>query len=379
MTDVLDRMAAANPARDDELPPIGDVWRKIAASAPPADPGRWRHRSARVVLMAAVVVPVLAVIVIALSGHTARRTPARPPVNQGHRLHSTIDPAVQRSARRALAGRSGSIVVMNPQTGAVEAFASAGGLRGGAGTAVPPGATFDVVTVAAALGSGRFGPNSLISGASPLGVGGSQVRNDEDQSLGRVTLSDALTFSVNTVFARLGADVGAEALTRQMRLFDLSPQRGAGANLAVGRLAAGQGTVTATPLQLAGIAATIANGGRLAQPHMQQLSRQVPQRTVMTAGTAGLLAQMLRRVVTQGTGTAANLPGLRIAGKTGTAPAGGANGAHGTVASFIGFAPADHPTVAIAVVLTVPRGGFGGIEAAPTAARVIHEVLRGRL
>jgi len=79
--------------------------------------------------------------------------------------------------------------------------------------------------------------------------------------------------------------------------------------------------------------------------------------------------------VTQGTGTAANLGGLDIAGKTGTAPARGS--ARGTVASFIGFAPADHPTVAIAVVLNIPRGGFGGTAAAPIAARVIRDVLRG--
>ena len=97
----------------------------------------------------------------------------------------------------------------------------------------------------------------------------------------------------------------------------------------------------------------------------------------MTTRTARLLTQMLRGVVTQGTATAANLSGLSIAGKTGTAPDSGGPGRHGTVASFIGFAPADHPTVAIAVVLRVPRGGFGGTEAAPIAARVIRDVLRG--
>ena len=94
----------------------------------------------------------------------------------------------------------------------------------------------------------------------------------------------------------------------------------------------------------------------------------------MPPRTARLLTDMLRRVVTDGTGTPANLPGLDIAGKTGTAPV----GARGTVATFIGFAPADHPTVAIAVVLELPRGGFGGTTAAPIAARVIRDVLRGR-
>ena len=96
----------------------------------------------------------------------------------------------------------------------------------------------------------------------------------------------------------------------------------------------------------------------------------------MSARIARLLTQMLRRVVTHGTATAANLPGLDIAGKTGTAPVGGAGRDHEVVASFIGFAPAAHPRVAIAVVLAAPHGGFGGTDAAPVAARVIGDVLR---
>ena len=202
------------------------------------------------------------------------------------------------------------------------------------------------------------------------------MRNDEGQSFGRLTLSDALTFSVNTVFARVGAGVGATALAHEMRLFQLSPQPGAGGRAGVGAVAAGQGSVRATPVQLATLAAAIANRGWLAQPHSSELAGPAPQRPVMSAQAARLLTQMLRRAVTQGTGTAANLPGLGIAGKTGTAPSGGAGG-RGTVASFIGFAPADHPTVAIAVVLAAPRGAFGGTAAAPVAARVIRDVLRG--
>jgi peptidoglycan glycosyltransferase len=375
MTDLLDRLEAANPAREDAPPAIDDVWRKISAEAAPAR-APWRRAGGRALLVAAVAVPVLAVILIAVS---ARRTAhgTRHPASGGvHHGRSTIDPAIQRSARRALGGRTGSIVVMNPSTGAIEALAATGSLRGRAGATVPPGATFDVVTVATALTSGRYGPHSLISGASPLGVAGSQVRNDEGQSFGRITLSDALTFSVNTVFARVGAGVGATALANEMRLFQLSAQPGAGGRVGVSAVAAGQGSVTATPVQLATLAATIANHGWMAQPHSTDLAGPARQRPVMSAQAARLLTQMLRRVVTQGTGTAANLPGLGIAGKTGTAPSGGADG-RGTVASFIGFAPADHPTVAIAVVLAAPRGAFGGTAAAPIAARVIRDVLRG--
>jgi peptidoglycan glycosyltransferase len=382
MTDLLDRLAAANPAREntppprgDTPPPIDDVWRKISAEAAPAR-APWRRAGGRALLVTAVAVPVLAVILIAVSARRAAHSTRQPAISGVHHGRSTIDPAIQRSARRALGGRTGSIVVMNPSTGAIEALAATGSLRGGAGAAVPPGATFDVVTVATALTSGRYGPHSLISGASPLGVAGSQVRNDGGQSFGRITLSDALTFSVNTVFARVGAGVGATALANEMRLFQLPSQPGAGGRAGVGAVAAGQGSVTATPVQLATLAATIANRGWLAQPHSSELAGPAPQRPVISAQAARLLTQMLRRVVTQGTGTAANLPGLGIAGKTGTAPAGGADG-RGTVASFIGFAPADHPTVAIAVVLAAPRGAFGGTAAAPIAARVIRDVLRG--
>lgn len=386
MTDLLDRMAAANPARGGEQPPIEDVWRKIAAGAAPdpapgAAPVRrpWRRRGGRALLIAATVVPVVAVILIAVSARRAAQRPRHPVVTGVHHGRSTIDPAVQRSARSALGGLSGSIVVINPQTGAIRAMAATGSLRGGdggGGASVPPGATFDVVTLATALTSGRYGPHTLISGASPLGVAGSEVRNDEGQSFGRLSLSDALTFSVNTVFARVGADVGASALTREMRLFELSSRPGADGKVAVGPLAAGQASVTATPLQLATVAAAIANRGSLAEPHATALAGPAPQRPVMSARAARLLTQMLRRVVTHGTATAANLPGLSIAGKTGTASISASN-AQGTVVSFIGFAPADHPTVAIAVVLTAPRGAFGGTAAAPIAARVIRDVLRG--
>ncbi|MFZ1997015.1 MAG: penicillin-binding transpeptidase domain-containing protein [Solirubrobacteraceae bacterium] len=376
MTDLLDRMAAANPARADERPPLDDVWRKIAADATPAR-APWHRAGGRALLVAGVAVPVVAVILIAVSAHRAAQRPHHPAVTGIHHGRSTIDPAVQRSARRALGKRSGSIVVMNPQTGAIRAMATTGSLRGGPGASVPPGATFDVVTLAAALTSGRYGPHSLISGASPLGVAGAQVRNNEQESFGRLTLSDALALSVNTVFARVGAEVGESALTREMRLFELPSRAVAGGRVAVGPLAAGQGPVTVTPLQLATMAATIANRGWLAQPHATALAGPAPQRPVMSPGAARLLTQMLRRAVTDGTATAANLPGLSIAGKTGNAPAGPGKGA-GSVVSFIGFAPADHPTVAIAVVLNAPRGAFGGTVAAPLAARVIRDVLRGQ-
>jgi peptidoglycan glycosyltransferase len=371
MTDLMDRLAAANPALEQEEPPIDDLWRKIAASdAVPARTPWWRA-GGRAVLIGATAVPVIAVIVLALSGHRAAHGPSRAAVTGVHRVRTTIDPAIQRGVRQALNGRIGSVVVLDPRTGAVKAMAATGILRRGA--SVPPGATFDVVTAAAALSSGRYRPLSQVSGASPFLSAGSEIRNDDGESVGRVTLSDAMAFSVNTVFARVGVGLGPSALTEQTRLFRLDAPPG----VAVARLAAGQSSLTATPLQMAMLAAAVANRGWLAEPHIEPLAGPAAQRPVMSAQTAQLLTQMLRRVVTHGTATAANVPGLRIAGKTGTAHARGTSG-QGTVASFIGFAPADHPTVAIAVVLADSKGGFGGTTAAPIAAHIIRRVLSGR-
>ena len=370
MSDLLDRLAAVDPAREGAHPSIDDVWRKIAASEDAPARALRRRAGRRALLMVTAAVPVLAVVVIAGSAHRSAHRPAQPAVTATHHGASTIDAAIQRSARQALQGRAGAVVVVNPRTGAVEAFAATGVLRD---AIVSPGAAFDVVTAAAALSSGRYGPGSRVSGASPFGSSTSAVRNDFGQRLGRLTLSDAMTFSVNTVFARVGADLGAAALTQEMRRFGLTAPPGA----AVARLAAGQSSLSATPLQLASIAAVIANHGWLAQPHTQALTGPAPQRPVMSAHTAQELTQMLRRVVTNGTGTAADLRGLKIAGKTATVRGSGAHGQR-AVLSFIGFAPADHPTVAVAVVLADRRAGFGGTQAAPIAARIIRSVLRGQ-
>jgi penicillin-binding protein A len=371
MTDLIDRLAAANPALEQQEPPIDDLWRKIAASDAVCTRTPWWRAGGRAVLIAATAVPIIAVIVLAFSDHRAARGPSRPVVTGVHRGGSTIDPTIQRGVRQALSGRVGSVVVLDPRTGAIKAMVATGILRHGA--SVPPGATFDVVTAAAALSSGRYGPLSQVSGASPFMSAGSEVRNDDGQSVGRVTLSDAMAFSVNTAFARVGVGLGLSALTGQMRRFGLD----ALPDIAVGRLAAGQSSLTTTPLQMAMLAAAIANRGRLVQPHIKPLAGPTSERSVMPARTARQLTQMLRRTVTHGTATPANLPGLRIAGKTATAHAGKTSG-QGTVASFIGFAPAEHPTVAIVVVLADSNGGFGGTTAAPIAAHIIRSVLQGR-
>ncbi len=389
MNDLIDRLAAANPVLEDQRPPVEDVWRKIA-EAPARRPG-WRRAATRVTLGIAVAVPVLAVLMIALSVRGVHRHVPQPAAGGAAGAHSTLDHTAQLIATRALAGRSGSIVVLNPQTGAVEALATAGTSRTGSGVLLPPAATFDLVTAAAALDSGRYAPNSRISGRSPQMISGSRVSNDNAESFGPVTLGDALNLSVNTVFARVGVDLGARTITTYMQRFGFysspgvpgQPVSGALADgtlalptsgrVPIGPLAAGQGNLAATPLQMAMVAATVANAGLLARPHLSLQTKPVPQQWVISPHTAHALTQMLRQVVLHGTGTAANIPGLQIAGKTGTTP--NDPGMRNTVAWFIGLAPAKHPTIAIAVVLLDPHGGYGGTVAAPIATQIIHSLL----
>ena len=239
MTDLMDRLAEANPAHEDERPPIDEVWRKLAAEPAPATRRPRRPRGAALGLMAAAAVPVLAVVLIALPGHHAPKHRAHPALTGARRSHSTIEPAGQRAAQQALGSRVGTVIIMNPRTGAIEAMAHAGTVN--AGTLVPPGATFDLVTAAAAI-AGGYGPRSRISGASPFGEGASQVRNNQDQSLGRLTLSDALTMSVNTVFARLGTRVGAPDLADMMRAFRFYNTTLAGTPPSSGSGTSGSGT-----------------------------------------------------------------------------------------------------------------------------------------
>jgi penicillin-binding protein A len=349
--------------------------------------GAWRA-GRRALTIAAVALPVIAVVLVAVVLGGRERRGSHRTVNRVTSGGSTLDPALQAAAVRQLSGRDGAIVVLDPRTGAVEALAAAGSRSA---TLWAPEATFDVVTAAAALDSGRYGASSRISGDSPAVLPGTTVRNNEGQSFGSITLGRALTLSVNTVFARVGVKLGGATITAYMRRFgfyaapgvDGIPASGvrvggtlvlpSAGRMPVGALADGQGPLTATAMQMAMIAATVADGGILAPPHLDTARASTAGRRVISAPTARVLTEMLRGAVSRGTGAQAGLDGLGVAGKTGTAAAGA--GGHGTVVSFIGFAPAAHPTVAIAVVLRDPSGGFGGTVAAPIAARVIRSAL----
>jgi peptidoglycan glycosyltransferase len=272
----------------------------------------------------------------------------------------------------------------------------------------PPGSTFKVVTATAAINSGRFTPNSVVNGNSPKLISGVPLQNDVNQSFGNIDLTTALTYSVNTVWAQVAEAVGRVTMTKYMRQFGFyakppldfpanqlgtsRPYSPSGAPYPpgspqedIGRIGIGQGGLLVTPLQMAMVAAAVANGGKLMAPHFTtrvvdpsgvtvQTIQPTVYRQVMKPGVASQITQMMRRVVEEGTGTPAQLGGISVAGKTGTASI-GPPGAGLTEPWFIGFAPVGNPKVAVAVTIERTQGGFGGSVAAPIAKAVIQTLL----
>ncbi len=214
------------------------------------------------------------------------------------------------------------------------------------------------------------------------------------------TLADAMRISCNTAFAQLGLSLGQERLREQAEAFGFGdtgltvPERVAPSVVppeldppSLAQSAIGQLDVRVTPLQMAMVAAGVANGGTVMKPYLvrevqgpdlSRLSVAQPEvyRRAVPAGVADELRAMMESVVTNGTATSAQIPGVRVAGKTGTAQHAPGAAPH---AWFIGFAPADNPKVAVAVV--VERGGDAGSEAtggrvaAPIARSVMQAVL----
>ncbi|HVW18965.1 MAG TPA: penicillin-binding protein 2 [Solirubrobacteraceae bacterium] len=349
----------------------------------------------------------------------------------GDDLITTLDPAAQRLAESLLAGRPGAVVALDPSTGAVKVMAQypsydpqdAGdrkafaALRRRSGAPLldratqglyPPGSTFKVVTAIAALDSGRFTPQSRLSGKTGIPISGVPLDNDDGESYGSIDMDTALTHSVNTYWAQVAEQVGKPTLKRYMeRLgFDrpvaVDLPRGERASSGVhtssgairdptsryvdiGRVGIGQEKLLVTPLQMAMVASAVANGGVLMRPHMGAKIVDDDGRTVrtiepeeigrvMTRRTATEVREMMKHVVKEGTGTAAALEGIDVAGKTGTAQKDPSRNI--TQPWFIAFAPADHPRIAVAVTIENVKGGYGGTDAAPIAKRVMQELLK---
>jgi peptidoglycan glycosyltransferase len=354
---------------------------------------------------------------------------------EGDDVVTTLDSTAQRLAMSLLAGKAGSIVALEPATGRVRVMASTPGLdpntvqdpatlralnrdegdkpviNRAVQTNYQPGSTFKVVAAAAALDTGALTPEAIVDGSSPKTISGVPLNNAGNVDFGPISFTSALTNSVNTVFASVGEQVGAETLVEYMRRFGFydDPQldypegqmiasgvRNSAGRLVddgfdVGRVAIGQGgeegQIQVTPLQMAQVAGAVANGGKLIRPRLtdrvvgqdgrvEDRIDPAQQAQVMKPETAGQLTQMMADVVNEGTGTAAALSDVAVAGKTGTAEV-GANASLNQV-WFIGFAPVEAPRYAIAVTLEdQPIGTSGGANAAPLAAQVLQSLLGG--
>ena len=308
-------------------------------------------------------------------------------------VRTTLDMRVQRATAGAFGSTSGGVVVVKPRTGDLLAvvtsleidpnnYAGAGGIdpfnRALAGL-YPPGSAMKVVTAGAALDSGAVTPRTRLTGPSEY----QGVRNFESGSYPSLTFASALQNSVNTAFAQVALDLGARRLSRYARAFGFNepPEMALGAatssfpfpedagDLMWGSI--GQAQDLATPLEMASIAATVANNGTRMEPRS---ARHEPKRgeRVLKKRTARTLGGLMESVVQGGTGVNAQIGGVRVAGKTGTAEV-DVDGKRRNHAWFIAFAPVGAPEVAVAVVSEY--GGIGGQVAAPIARSILAGVL----
>ena len=358
----------------------------------------------------------------------------------------TLRPGAQMLAEQLLAGRCGAVVAMNPKTGAVYAMASSptynpnlilqrngiasiARIKGTCGDAsalynnatqglYPPGSTFKMITASAALDSGKVKPTTGFYDPGYCIEYGKRVLNSgnpdapgQPEAFGYVNFTSAFEHSINAVFCNVGKSIGASLILDYAKRYGFysSPAldtpsssilpsglyryRRNGtrylwtpkdpAQVDVGRLAFGQFNMLVTPLQMALVASTIADGGRMPRPYLVQKVTAPDGSIVTTAApsslgrpissqTAAELNQMMQLVVQGGTGTAAQIPGVTVAGKTGTAELG-----LGSIydAWFVCFAPATNPQVAVAVVVEKQPNGFGGSVSAPIAKAILESLL----
>jgi peptidoglycan glycosyltransferase len=363
---------------------------------------------------------------------------------EGSDITLTLDAGAQRVATQALqnaiastpgaAGAGGAVVAMVPSTGAVKVMASTPGydpntvaqpgtfkqlnskdsgaplVNRSTQSTYPPGSTMKVVTAAAALDSGEFTPDSVLSGRSPQMIGGVPLSNAGGEQFGDIDMTTALTFSVNTYFAQVGEQLGTDTMVEYMKRFGFygdpaldypsdqmkasGPYNSDGqlvtSGFDVGRVAIGQGgaegQILASATQMAEVAATVANDGSLMRPTFLQqvtdpdgrttdeLDPQV-QSQVLKPETAAELTQMMLNVTNdpEATGAGLTVNGQTFPGKTGTAEINIDTSTNQPW--FIGFAPADNPQIAVAATIERCTGCFGAQVAGPIATQVMESLL----
>jgi peptidoglycan glycosyltransferase len=357
--------------------------------------------------------------------------------DEGSDLTLTLDSEAQRIAQDGIAGAlsipetGGSLVAIEPDTGAIRAMVSEPGydpnqvpdafkqLNRAEGSPLlnrptqnpqTPGSTMKVVTATAALDSGEFEPSTTLNADSPIDISGVPLENAGGEPFGTIDMTEALTNSVNTYWAQVGEQLGAETLVEYMERFgffrdpplglpddELKPSGVYNSDgelvregFDVGRVAIGQGgeegQILATTLQMAMVSAAVANEGKLMEPTFVQEVTDPDGRTtdeldpgelsnVMSEETAAEVTEMMTNVAEEGTASGLSVAGATLAGKTGTAEVDLDAGIN--QAWFMGFAPADDPEIVVAATVERCQGCFGGEVAGPIATDVMGSLVGG--
>jgi hypothetical protein len=306
-------------------------------------------------------------------------------------VRSTIDTRLQSAAVEALAGRLGGIAALDPASGAVRALA---GIAFSAPQ--PPGSTFKIVTTTAALEAEAVSLSDRFPVQSSAVIDGVELENANGELCGG-TFEETFAHSCNSVFGPLGVKVGSKRLVEVAERYGwngpptlpgekpstLPPSERIVSPLEIGSTAIGQFQTLATPLLMASVAQTVANDGVRLRPTVTPGERPRGVR-VTSRAVSGTLERLMLAVVARGTGTAAAIPGVTVAGKTGTAELEDTRGSdpesearsgdpENTDAWFTAYAPANRPRIAVAVLLV--RNGAGGTTAAPAARTVLAAAL----
>ncbi|BAZ07843.1 penicillin-binding protein 2 [Calothrix sp. NIES-3974] len=343
----------------------------------------------------------------------------------GKNITLTLDLDLQRVAEKALGGRNGTVIAMNPHNGGILAMVShptfdpnvfskqnasakeiqavllnkGHPLLNRALRAYPPASTFKIVTTAAGLESGKFSPSTVLPTFGSLTFGGTRFGEWNHAGFGPLGWTGAMAMSSDTFFYQIGAKIGAEKLVEWTRRFGFGQRTGFEFKIEESRglvpdrdyilrtmkrpptvgdavnMSIGQGALLTTPLQVAVMFAVPANGGFRVQPHLLKDNEEAKswrETTGMKPQTAKIIRDGLRRVITDGTAKKLNVPTIPpMAGKTGTAEAWTVNRVKQNHAWFGGYAPADKPEILV-VAFAEHSGGGGGSVAAPMALEVME-------
>lgn len=345
----------------------------------------------------------------------------------GDPIQLTLDLELQKTAETALGDRSGAVVVLDVKTGAILAMASHPSfnpntfsnnvtseqwqqLQSGdnpllnrALQGYPPGSTFKIVTAIAAIQSGKFSPNSTVATAAAITIGGISFHEHSNSGYGTIGFRKALSVSSNTFFYQVGVRTGAYEIAKWGKELgiggtinlDLLGLDGANHGQIptpeekqawynqpwytgdTVTMAIGQGLVLVTPLELAVVASTVANGGYRVQPHLlateTNTDKTKPVKTAISSQALNVVRQGLIDTVKEGTARSLNDGSIPLTGgKTGTVEVPG----QANNSMYVAFGPADKPEIAIAVL--VERGGYGSVSAAPIAKAVFQTYFAGK-